>query len=866
MTEHVSATAIMDEKPLSSATRAGRAANAALTILLFYLTAILFMAGFTALALLLLLVTMAAARFGMASFVGRLLQVPVRLIGILGRKLWLPSETTYRIALTREDAPDLFAIARELSRRSAVAPAESIFIEMHSNAWVMMRGYRRGRGRTTLGIGFDLLAGLTVTEVEAVLAHELAHARLVQRGFSRWLKKGLARLTLVTTELSACATAYRQAKARSDLTETTVRVFDALTRRAARHVATYSRQDEFAADRGAVELCGAGAIRSALARLEVLDEVVTRLPWSERLARLQPGEAFTAWLVNELTGPGRGDGGESLAHAVDPYSTHPALRDRLAALPADDTPLRDSRPGTALLADPDSLAGRLAAEIQRVIAVQERKDTRQLARETRKLCRAEGIGGPVALLGVGALIAGLVLGLIGATSGFPLDMMGTAVGALIAGVLLVRHPRYRDRRPLPVPAYGTLSNPRPPETQEQLAAAEEAIVVEIRASAAVERTRRARFAMLVSTSYAALQERDYLRAHVAARLALELKKTSIEAGLAYAIAAAGLGNAQQAHSRLGVIRRKVGVQTLATKWGAAWALSLLDDWSCEGLLQQLHDRQPAVATYACLLAVAQTHRHKLQSAIGNAERGVALEPANRAAAFLLANLLLMVGRTAAAAARLDPLQDYMRTEVRTAFSMVRLRLMQRDTAGALEWAGVVRGLDRDGASLIGLGQAFGAARLAEPAATFFQAAAEAHFAPEANVGFAVLASLRGDRAGARRYLLAALKFEDAKFTSGQTAGNLFHEILGRLNGLAEQRLDCTAWIATVPDGSLKLAGRSILVCAPTEAIARGYFETIVTAMQGSESGPELSGVKWRVAPKAQQPDRPVPPGVHSVVG
>lgn len=315
-----------------------------------------------------------------------------------------------------------------------------------------------------------------------------------------------------------------------------------------------------------------------------------------------------------------------------------------------------------------------------------------------------------------------------------------------------------------------------------------------------------------------------------------------------------------------MIRRKVGFQTLATKWGAAWALSLLDDWSCEGLLQQLHDLQPDVATYTCLLALAQTHRDKLQSAIGNAERGVALEPGNRPAAFLLANLLLMVGRTAAAAARLDPLQDYVRTEVRTAFSMVRLHLMQRNTAGALEWAGVVRGLDPDGASLIGLGRAFGAARLAEPAATFFQAAAEAHFAPEANIGFAVLASLRGDRAGARRYLLAALKFEDARLTSGQAAGNLFHEILGRLNGLAEQRLDCTAWIATVPDGSLTLAGRSILVCAPTEAIARAYLETIVTAMQGSESAAELSGVRWRVAPKAQQPDRPVPPGVHSVVG
>ena len=468
---------------------------------------------------------------------------------------------------------------------------------------------------------------------------------------------------------------------------------------------------------------------------------------------------------------------------------------------------------------------------------------------------------------MGALLAGLVLGLIGATSGFPLDMMGTAVGALIAGVLLVRYPRYRDRRPLPVPAYGTLANARPPETQEQLAAAEEAIVAELRASAAHERTRRARFAMLVSTSYAALQDRDYLHAHVAARLALELKKTSIEAGLAYAIAAAGLGNAQQAHSRLGVIRQKVGFQTLATKWGAAWALSLLDDWSCEGLLQQLHDRRPDTATFASLLALAQLHRHKLQSAIENAARGVALEPANRGAVLLLAHVLLLAGRTADAAARLDPLQDHARTDVGAAFLMVRLRVMQRDTAGALEWAGVVRGLDLDGAALIGLGQAFGAARLAEPAATFLTAAADAGFAPEANIGFAVLASSRGDRAGAKRHLLAALKFDGARFTKGQTVGSLFHEILGRLNGLAEQRLDCTAWIATVPDGSLTLAGRSILVCAPSESSARACLETIVTAMQGSEpAAADLSGVTWRLAPKAQQPDRPVPPGVHSVVG
>src|SRR2546427_9261458 len=107
MTEHASPTSIMDEKPLSPAARAGLVVNAAVTILLFYLTAILFMAGFSVLALLLLLVTMAAARVGMASFFGRLLQGPGRFIGILGGELWLPGGKTYRVALTPGGAPAL---------------------------------------------------------------------------------------------------------------------------------------------------------------------------------------------------------------------------------------------------------------------------------------------------------------------------------------------------------------------------------------------------------------------------------------------------------------------------------------------------------------------------------------------------------------------------------------------------------------------------------------------------------------------------------------------------------------------------------------------------------------------------------------
>src|SRR5436189_5196037 len=99
MTEHDSPTSIMDEKPLSPAARAGLVVNAAVTILLFYLTAILFMAGFTALALLLLLVTMAAQRFGMASVVGPRVPMRVRLIRIFGSERSPPSETTFPVRL-----------------------------------------------------------------------------------------------------------------------------------------------------------------------------------------------------------------------------------------------------------------------------------------------------------------------------------------------------------------------------------------------------------------------------------------------------------------------------------------------------------------------------------------------------------------------------------------------------------------------------------------------------------------------------------------------------------------------------------------------------------------------------------------------
>src|SRR5213592_2857072 len=96
------------ETPLSPTARAWLVVNAGFTILLFYVTAVLFMAGCGLLAVIILAIAVAAARFGLATFLTRLAQVPLRLLGILGRRLWLWSSPTYRIALTPSEAPGLF--------------------------------------------------------------------------------------------------------------------------------------------------------------------------------------------------------------------------------------------------------------------------------------------------------------------------------------------------------------------------------------------------------------------------------------------------------------------------------------------------------------------------------------------------------------------------------------------------------------------------------------------------------------------------------------------------------------------------------------------------------------------------------------
>lgn len=832
------------------------------TILLFYVIALVAGVLLAVIVLVLLATMIGAARVGMAGYLRKPVSQHTELLRILARSFWLRSAPSYHVPLHRTDAPALFALLDDLSRRLGVDMPSEVRLEMHANAWVRLEGYRQGRGRTVLGVGYDLLAGLSEAQVRAVLAHEMAHARLVERGLSRWLNQGLGRLIALTSQLSDHAASYRRANYRSQVGELLASWFDALTRRAARLVATYSRQNEFEADRGAAGICGGAVMRSSLVRINAIDDVVARLPWNERLARVELAESFSQWLVEEIDRLVRGNSGHVAAHAHDPYSTHPTLHDRLLALPPDAGEPVDDRPGIALLANPDAVAEQVTTEIARIVAEQEQKDTKTIARWTRKRL-GRGRARPLQWLGILMVAGALFVAIAAFSDGSPLELLVTA-GFFAAGSGLIQFGRYRDSAPLAIPQYGTLTNERPAdETREQLVAAEEKIVAELQRTSYGSSRKRDTIETLVGHSFAALATRDYLRAHVAARLALELDKKSPAAAIGYAVAASGLGNRQQTVRTLPAIKISTGLRTPNSQWGTAWALVMLGEWEmAEGMLALMLRSNPNQPTFLSLLALAQLNRGKLQSGIRNAERACDIEPTNPHHMKLLIGALLTAGQIHAAERRLDGLGSAAAADVDHMLSRVRLSLMRSRIEDARTWAQRVR--DADAKWTITLGALFETARFDADASAVYADALVESFYPEAYVGLARIAAHRGDREAARRHLLSALNVERPVPPNARSAVSLFQEIIARLNAL-EERVHCQAWIAKFPQGTLAaLAGHSLIVCAPDRQSAEARLQTIVSAM-APEAAVDVSTLEWTDAPKDQQPVRPIQPGVQSVV-
>src|SRR5688572_127622 len=375
------------ERPLSGTQKTALAISGIIIAALCYLfsiAAILFLLvllGFEVIYLI------GAARFGLAGVVTPLIRRHIKLLSIFVRSFWRRKYAEYRLLIVEEEAPRLFAAVGQLAQRFNIAPPKEVSIEMDANAWVRLSGFRQGSGQTILAVGYDLLAGLTESEVQAVLAHEMGHARFIRRGVKRWLEVGVSQVASVTSQLSSQAEAFRSSKKSFYIAEILLTPADSLTRVAARILARYSRQDEFEADRISAELFGSACLRSALTKLRLLEGKLSRLPWTERVAQVEVQGSFSRWLIGELAISAADLAKPITAAAHDPYSTHPSLSDRIAAMPPDDGQQPNSAPGIHFLSDPDRVASKLVIEVHRIVAEEEQKDTKALARWTRKTKR-----------------------------------------------------------------------------------------------------------------------------------------------------------------------------------------------------------------------------------------------------------------------------------------------------------------------------------------------------------------------------------------------------------------------------------------------------------------------------------------------
>lgn len=857
------------EKPLNRGAKAALMLGAAATILLFYTLSVVAILLLLVVLFCLLSAFLIALRFGVAGTISPTLGRHVELLQLFLQSFWLRKGVDFRLPLKEPDAPELFAVLRGLADKLQIAPPQVVELELGLTAWVQLKGLRQGKGQTILGVGYDLLAGLSKAEMEGVLAHEMTHAKLIQRGLKGWLTAGLNRLIKLTNQLYAFVDACERAGHKEGLAEVFWKGADWLTRLAVRQISAYSRQDEFEADLGAAELCGAIKIRSSLMKLENLEEVTSQLPWKERVAQLQLEGGYSRWLRQELAKADKLPQKKS-AEVFNQYSTHPTLKDRLAALPEDGSTLPPNPvPAIELLVNPDEVADKLVVEIQKKQAEVEAADSKELKKWTRKT-QGGGDVRPVQWVGIILFAIGILLiirWMIVVAAGLPEILQ--AVLLMAGGTLIYRLSRYKDKTKLPVPEYAAfieswrkLSELKDVETAQQRT---EALLLQLSGK---ENSKKKRARLLAEESFKALGNGDYLQAHVSARLCLGLNPESVEGVLGYGIAAAALNLPDQAGWALGRLKKLTGLQSTETAWGTAWALLLLGDWAhAEAFLDQALAQRPLEVSWRMLLALAQARRGKLQNAIKNAREACALIPQDEEAAKLFINLLLEGGYFREAQERLMMFGDRVQADTDLIFAQVRVQLIQQKVDQANEWAEQLKQKAPNAQILVQLGETYEEARQHDYAIGCYNRALEAGYYPEAFVGLGRVEAHRQNHPVAQTYFLSALDLSRPLGEKATSPLNVFHEVVGRLALLQDPALNCRAWVVTLTGSATPagLANQSFLVYAAEQAAAERHFEAILGAMRKGLP-PLLPGiVNWREATKQQQPDGPVRPGVQRVL-
>jgi Zn-dependent protease with chaperone function len=254
--------------------------------------------------------------------------------GVIAKSLWVTFGPPQGRRLSRDEAPRLFEEAEEIRRALDAPRADVVLLSDEYNASVAQvpRLGIFGFPRNYLKVGLPLLAALPAAQVRAVLAHEFAHLSGAHGRFGNWIYR-------VRTSWFGLMQRLDERGSRASVIFT--RFFDWYAPYFGAYTFVLIRQHEYEADRLAATVVGADAMAQTLVDLNVRGGFLESRFWPSVWKRAEHGEAAPAdvyaRLARESCEPlGAVDAREWLTGALkrrtDTDDTHPALRDRLAAL------------------------------------------------------------------------------------------------------------------------------------------------------------------------------------------------------------------------------------------------------------------------------------------------------------------------------------------------------------------------------------------------------------------------------------------------------------------------------------------------------------------------------------------------------
>jgi Zn-dependent protease with chaperone function len=229
--------------------------------------------------------------------------------------------------LTKEAQPRLFATLEDVARSAEQNMPPEVYLVPDMNAWVAQRGGIMGFGsRRVMGLGLPLMQTLSVSQMRAVLAHEFGHYHGGDTALGPWIYKtrsaifrtvhGVSHSTLLSKPFEWYAKAF-------------LRITHAI-----------SRRQEFAADALAARVSGTTTAIDALKAVHGAGMAFEPYWHSEVVPAIQKGfrpplaEGFRQFVAAPpiATNVVEALEKEIAEGKVDPYDTHPPLRDRIAAL------------------------------------------------------------------------------------------------------------------------------------------------------------------------------------------------------------------------------------------------------------------------------------------------------------------------------------------------------------------------------------------------------------------------------------------------------------------------------------------------------------------------------------------------------